>query len=209
MVGEVERLPKGPLQFPLLLQMKLSTMIRKLDNSNSKIAHGIFQVFQRSYKVEAALIGVTDFPPLLRTARDIEQAQTQFYGFYEGICKGDGAATSEALYASSSEKICDGSEQSGQKGRELAAVVEMMYQQHVLKINSLTVSPDHFRKGIAGKLLAFLLDKFDFNQALVETAVVNIPAIELYKKYGFVEVKQYTPAHGIPKVVMKIERLNT
>lgn len=149
-------------------------MIDKLEHTQTAVARRIYQVFQSSYKIEAALIGVTDFPPLSRTVSDIEQAHTQFYGFYE-------------------------------HEHELAAVVEITYRESVLHINSLTVSPDHFRKGIAGKLLAFLFDTFDFHQAIVETAVVNTPAIELYKKAGFVEVKQYTPSHGIPKTVMSTQ----
>ena len=40
---------------------------------------------------------------------------------------------------------------------------------------------------------------------MVETAVVNIPAISLYKKHGFVEFKRWTPSHGIKKLAMSVE----
>ena len=40
---------------------------------------------------------------------------------------------------------------------------------------------------------------------MVETAVVNTPAINLYKKHGFVEFKRWTPAHGIEKLAMSVE----
>jgi hypothetical protein len=41
--------------------------------------------------------------------------------------------------------------------------------------------------------------------AIVETAVVNLPAINSYKKHGFVEFKRWTPPHGIEKVVMLLK----
>jgi hypothetical protein len=61
-------------------------------------------------------------------------------------------------------------------------------------------------KGIASKLISYVLDKIDFSKAIVETAVVNIPAINLYQKHGFVEFKRWTPSHGIEKLAMSVER---
>ena len=148
-------------------------MIRKLDNSNEQVADQIFTIFQNSYKIEAQLIGVLDFPPLLRSAKDIKNSKTLFYGFSENEC--------------------------------LAAVIELVIEDNLLDINSLTVDPKYFRKGIAGILIRYILDTFDFKEALVETAVVNMPAINLYKKYGFVEFKRWTPSHGIKKIAMSLK----
>ena len=50
-------------------------MIKKLDNSNTEVANKIFTIFQNSYKIEAEIIGVLDFPPLLRSAKDIENSK--------------------------------------------------------------------------------------------------------------------------------------
>jgi len=143
-------------------------MITKLDNFNEEIAKQIYTVFQRSYKIEAELIGTLNFPPLLRSIEDIQISKSQFYGFNEQ--------------------------------NSLAAVIEIVFGDKHLDIHSLTVSPEHFRKGIADKLLYFILEKFDFTTAVVETAVVNIPAINLYQKHGFVECKRWTPSHGIEKL---------
>ena len=148
-------------------------MIKKLDNSNEAVANQIFTIFQNSYKVEAQLIGTVDFPPLLRSAKDIENSKTLFYGFSENKC--------------------------------LAAIIEIVIEGRHLEINSLTVDPDYFRRGIANKLISYVLKTFDFSQAIVETAVVNIPAINLYQKHGFVEYKRWTPSHGIEKIAMSIE----
>ncbi|TMO65394.1 GNAT family N-acetyltransferase [Pseudoalteromonas aurantia] len=147
-------------------------MIRCLDNTEHTVAMQIYDIFQASYKIEAALIGIACFPPLARTIDDICAAQTQFYGYFEA--------------------------------QELAAVVEISIQDTVLIIDSLTVSPSFFRRGIARKLLCFIMEEYPFSRALVETAAVNAPAIALYQKQGFVAVKKWTPDHGIEKVAMSI-----
>jgi len=149
------------------------SMIKKIDNSNEDVAQQIFSVFQNSYKVEAQLIDTADFPPLLRSVKDIKDSKTQFYSFIENECK--------------------------------AAVIEIAIEDQHLEINSLTVDPDYFRKGIASKLISYVLEFIDFKTAIVETAVVNLPAINLYKKHGFVEFKRWTPSHGIEKVAMSLK----
>ena len=148
-------------------------MIKKLDISNEEVANKIFTIFQNSYKIEAELIGAVVFPPLLRSAKDIENSTTLFYGFSENDC--------------------------------LAAIIEIVIEDKHLDINSLTVDPNYFKKGIASKLISYVLETTDFSQAIVETAVVNIPAINLYKKHGFVEFKTWTPSHGIEKIAMSVE----
>lgn len=150
-------------------------MIKKLDNSSEEVANQIFTIFQNSYQIEAQLIGVLDFPPLLRSAKDIKNSTTLFYGFSENEC--------------------------------LAAIIEIVIEDKQLAIDSLTVEPSYFRQGIADKLISYVLDIMDFSDAIVETAVVNIPAINLYQKHGFVEFKRWTPSHGIQKLAMSTDPL--
>ncbi|WP_404340996.1 GNAT family N-acetyltransferase [Pseudoalteromonas mariniglutinosa] len=149
-------------------------MIKKLNNANEAVAKQIYTTFQRSYKIEAELIGTLNFPPLSHTVNDIHNSQTLFYGFYDDT--------------------------------QLAGVIELVIINERLEINSLTVDPDHFRKGIAGKLIRYALSErvigTAVTTAIVETAVVNEPAIKLYKKHGFVEFKRWTPDHGIEKLAM-------
>ena len=157
-------------------------MINKLDHTNAAVAQQIFIVFQRSYKIEAQLIGSTNFPPLARSAKDIKNSSTLFYGYFEN--------------------------------EELAAVIEITIEasavQKHLDICSLTVDPAFFRKGIAGKLLQHVMGIEGISLFTVETAVVNLPAIRLYQKYGFVEFKRWTPNHGIEKLALAFKggRLN-
>ncbi|MFT7007207.1 MAG: ribosomal protein S18 acetylase RimI-like enzyme [Colwellia sp.] len=87
----------------------------------------------------------------------------------------------------------------------ITAIIEIVIEGQLLDINSLTVDPNYFRKGIASKLISYVLETIDFSKAIVETAVVNLPAINLYKKHGFVEFKRWTPFHGIEKIAMSVE----
>jgi len=87
----------------------------------------------------------------------------------------------------------------------LAAVIEIAMEGRQLHINSLTVDPSYFRKGIAKKLINYVLENMNYTEGIVETAVVNIPAINLYKKHGFVEFKRWIPSHGIEKLALSVE----
>jgi ribosomal protein S18 acetylase RimI-like enzyme len=150
-------------------------MITKLEHSGEVVATEIYNVFQRSYEVEAQLIGILNFPPLLRQVQDIQHSKTVFYGIRENEC--------------------------------LAGVIEIAIEGHTLGIESLTVNPNYFRKGIGHKLIDFVLSIEGVLEASVETAVVNIPAINLYQKHGFVEFKRWTPPHGIQKLAMSVQVL--
>ncbi|MFT5521096.1 MAG: ribosomal protein S18 acetylase RimI-like enzyme [Enterobacterales bacterium] len=88
------------------------------------------------------------------------------------------------------------------ESKSLAGVIEIALDNMHLEIHSLTIDPNHFRKGIADKLINYILGDLDFTEAIVETAVVNIPAINLYKKHGFIEFRRWMPSHGIEKLAM-------
>jgi len=131
----------------------------------------IYSIFQRSYQVEAKLIGSKNFPPLTRTAKNIQETSQSFFGLWSS--------------------------------KRLAGVIEVELSGLTLSICSLVVDPDFFRQGVASQLIDFLVKSLDYQEAYVETAVANLPAIKLYQKHGFTEVKQWTPQHGIKKIQLK------
>lgn len=90
------------------------------------------------------------------------------------------------------------------KNGELAGVIEIEHNNGFTDINSLVVSPKFFRQGIAKELMRFVFNTFDSNLFVVETGLKNGPATELYKKFGFKEVKKWNTVHGIRKI--KFER---
>lgn len=57
-------------------------MIRSLNRSDTQIFEAVHGIFQRSYQVEANLLGINDFPPLRRTVDDLQGRPSAFYGFW-------------------------------------------------------------------------------------------------------------------------------
>lgn len=82
----------------------------------------------------------------------------------------------------------------------LAGVIEINHNDRFTHIQSLVVRPQFFRKGIASNLMEFTLNSFDSKLFIVETGVKNLPAIELYKKFDFLEVNQWDTDHGVRKI---------
>ncbi len=150
--------------------------ISRLNHSDKEISELIYLVFQCSYQKEAELIGTDNFPPLARTAQNIQKTNRDFFGLWFK--------------------------------KRLAGVVEVELLGVTLSICSLVVDPGFFRQGIASQLLEFLFESLDCEEAYVETAVVNLPAIKLYKKFGFTEIKRWIPEHGIQKVGFKAKILS-
>ncbi|GCC52800.1 N-acetyltransferase [Chryseotalea sanaruensis] len=57
-------------------------MITKLNSNNKETAYEIRSLFQASYRIEAALLNVSDFPPLNRELVDFLNSDTEFYGLF-------------------------------------------------------------------------------------------------------------------------------
>ncbi len=55
--------------------------------------------------------------------------------------------------------------------------------------------------------MEFVLNSFDSKLFIVETGAENEPAIELYRKLDFIEVKQWDTDHGVRKIKFK-KRIN-
>ena len=62
--------------------MKQDT-ITTINHKDNLIAENIYAIFQSSYIKEAELIGVEDFPPLRRTASDLQKSNTNFVGYWK------------------------------------------------------------------------------------------------------------------------------
>lgn len=87
-----------------------------------------------------------------------------------------------------------------QKDQDLAGVIEINHTASFTHINSLVVDPKFFKQGIATKLMEFVFKSFDSSLFVVETGLENSPATELYKKFGFKEVKQWDTEFGVRKI---------
>lgn len=83
---------------------------------------------------------------------------------------------------------------------ELAGIIELRKITNATHVQSLVVDPQYFRKGVAENLMQFVLEKYNTLLFSVETGIANFPAIQLYKKLGFIEISQCNTDHGIRKV---------
>jgi len=85
----------------------------------------------------------------------------------------------------------------------MVAVIELNANDTRTHIQSLVVLPDFFRKGIGQKLINYVFNSYDLDIFTVETGAANVPAIALYRKFGFQLVKEWDTDHGIRKVAFK------
>ena len=92
------------------------------------------------------------------------------------------------------------------KNEDFAGVIEISEYHSHTHINSLVVEPKFFRRGIASKLMQYVIHKFDSKKIIVETGVLNTPACQLYKFFNFNEVEQWNTDHGVRKI--RFERTN-
>lgn len=78
-------------------------------------------------------------------------------------------------------------------------------ENNIVDIHRLVVNPEHFRKGIGRKLLAYLMEEFEGMEFIVSTGKMNKPAKNLYTSFGFVETEDFEVAPGIFCTTLKKE----
>lgn len=80
----------------------------------------------------------------------------------------------------------------------LAGFISYTHDEGHFQICRLVVDPIHFRKGIAKRLLGYLLESVCRGyETAVMTGAENVPAKNLYKMYGFHEVKDIEVAPNV------------
>ena len=87
-----------------------------------------------------------------------------------------------------------------ERGQILGAI-SYTRDENILEICRLVVSPHHFRRGIAGRLLKSLEAKeAGVKRIIVSTAEKNYPAIFLYQKHGYHISQRRVLADGLALV---------
>ena len=90
----------------------------------------------------------------------------------------------------------------------LAGIIEIKHHNSFTHIQSLVVDPLFFRQGVAQELMTFVLNSHNVKPFIVETGVKNLPAIKLYKKFNFIEIKQWDTDHGVRKIRFERKTIN-
>lgn len=142
--------------------------ITKLNLQDEGTIDELWSLQHNAYRLEAELIGFREIPPLMETREMLKRSKEDFYGCFDDSDELMGAVAIE--------------EESPGK----------------LTITRMMVSPDHFRKGVAGNLLKYVFDIHEgMEQFIVSTGKLNIPAVSLYTKYGFVAIGSEEVAPGV------------
>ena len=133
--------------------------IEAVDHKDARVASQIHAVLMPAYAQEAALLRASDFPPLDRTAEDVQLEVGRYL-----------AAVDADLIVGALRYEPD--EEPGQ-----------------MLIGSLVVLPTHQRQGIASALISELLRLQGQRVLAVSTGAGNAPAIGLYRRFGFKEYR--------------------
>ncbi|WIV18674.1 GNAT family N-acetyltransferase [Paenibacillus polygoni] len=139
----------------------------------------IWRLQHLAYRLEAQWIGFNEIPPLLDTVETIQGCGESFFGY-----------------------ITDDMEL-------LGAIAVETEEEGTRTISRMMVHPLHFRKGIAGQLIEYVLDLYrDVPKMIVSTGLKNIPASNLYQKYGFKPVETQEVAPGVELTTFHLNRIN-
>jgi len=130
--------------------------IRPFDIAVPAYAEAVHRLQQASYPIEARLIGLDSIPPLHDTPATLAASGETFVGCFRDP---------DDLVGALSYKLFD-------DGR-------------TLDIHRMMVHPDHFRRGLASKLLSAVISLPGLERALVSTGTANAPAVALYERFGF------------------------
>ncbi|BFH65260.1 GNAT family N-acetyltransferase [Paenibacillus azoreducens] len=143
-------------------------MIIKLSLQDDDMVDQIWRLQHIAYRIEAEKIGFYDIPPLLDTHETLQNCGETFYGCLS------------------------------EDGELIGAVATAHESPGSLTLMRMMVHPDHFRKGIAGRLIRHVLDEhLNIPLFIVSTGAKNEPAVALYLKFGFVPFDTFEVAPGV------------
>jgi ribosomal protein S18 acetylase RimI-like enzyme len=143
--------------------------IRELILQSNELVLELLSLQVASYRVEAELIGFDDIPLLQDGIHSLREAGEVFLGYY----------------------------MDAEDRKELAGAISYTCDGSVVTICRMMVHPKYFRKGIAKSLLQYFLQDQQDKKAsrfIVSTGTVNVPAVNLYKSFGFIERRVMTIA---------------
>jgi len=93
---------------------------------------------------------------------------------------------------------------------QLVGVLSFTMDETTIDICRLVVHPSNFKQGIASKLISQLLSNYgDSKTIIVHTGTKNSPAINLYKKFHFIETEQFLIENtlSITRLIRNMEKV--
>lgn len=154
-------------------------MIKEIYITNPMIAREFLELQKLAYQIEAELIGYDQLPPLRETIDQLLESTEACLGYYVA--------------------------------NKLVGAISYELEQEGASITSLTickmiVHPQYFKQGIASQLIQHLLDlcaSKQVDEMMVSTGSKNIPAIQLYQKFGFVTHREQRIDANLTLITLK------
>jgi len=135
-------------------------------------AEEVWELQHPAYRVEAALIGVPDLPPLQDTIQSLQACGETFVGYRN------------------------------EEGDLVGVVAYERIRSNEYTLSRMMVHPDFMRQGIGTLLLEHLLTTEKLKSCVwsVTAEIRNLPAIALYERFGFARRMTFSPIEGIEMV---------
>ena len=141
-------------------------MITKLNRADRGMLEQMINVQRAAYAVDAELIGTRNIPPLNETIEELEAVHDEEFFGF----------------------VMDG---------ELMGFVATMDESPHLRISRMVVDPRFFKNGIGKALVLYVLNHRKPSQpVIVSTGEKNVPARQLYEKFGFLLKRTFEVENG-------------
>jgi ribosomal protein S18 acetylase RimI-like enzyme len=152
--------------------------IERLHFMNQQDVLEFLSVQMAAFIVEAKMIGYMKQPPHIENQFDLLTSHEVFWGYF----------------------VQDGHQ------KTLAGAISYSFERKKARIMRLVVHPSYFRRGIGKALMTHVIDELH-TQGYLEVEVIaasqNIPAIQLYRSFGFFSEDTMMMHEGIPLLVFK------
>jgi GNAT superfamily N-acetyltransferase len=150
--------------------------IVSLHIKQQETAEEVWALQHPAYRVEAALIGVSDLPPLRDTVKSLQKCGESFWGYRDD-----------------------------DEGDLIGAISFVQEREAHYTICRMMVHPDFLRRGIGSLLMKhLLLGPPKFVTWTVTAEIRNLPALSLYESFGFIRSDTFEPIPGV--TMQRLER---
>lgn len=154
-------------------------MIERLSLQDHDMVEQLWSLQHVAYRLEAAAVGLKEYPPLPETFDSLRSSVGE--DFY-GEVSADGELLGAIVTTPAASPAC-------------------------LEISRLMIHPDHLRQGIGASLLKYVIDHHpDMRSFVVTAGTLNVPAVSLYRKFGFLPGESVTSSTGAGLTVFRYNR---
>ncbi|GGH38798.1 GNAT family N-acetyltransferase [Paenibacillus segetis] len=153
-------------------------MIIPLSLHDHEVVEQVWSLQHTAYRLEALAVGLMEYPPLPDTFESLRNSTEQFYGYY-----------------------------AEEEGELLGAIATTSSIPSTLGITRLMVHPNYFRQGIGSALLNYVISEHSEMKTIAVTAgTLNVPAVSLYRQYGFIPCGAMMAAPGVELTRFQLTR---